>query len=112
MGTKYRHVGFEMWEGCRDGDKKLQRMMKKYNNQDTKKTKRLLVEKLFPLMKQNSDFMKVSPNKELGINCSNPACLSKNLVISKRRIVTNGFKNQYQCNDCGHYTTDPKLIKK
>lgn len=111
MGGKYHHIGFDMWLGCRDGDKKLQRMMKKYNNQDTKKTKRLLLEKLFPLMKQNNDFLKVNINKEFGINCSNPACLSKNLIKSKRRRVTNGYKIQYQCKNCGHYTTDPKIIK-
>lgn len=111
MGGKYHHIGFEMWLGSRDGDTKLQRMMKLYNNQDTMKTKRLLVEKLFPLMKQFNDFLRVNPNKEIGINCSNPACLSKNLVKAKTRRVASGFKYQYQCKDCGHYTTDPKIIK-
>lgn len=111
LGGKYNHIGLDMWFGTRDGDKKMQRMMKKYNNQDTKLTKRLLLEKLFPLMKQTNDFIRVNPNKDLGINCSNPACLSKNLTKSKRRRVASGFKYQYQCSDCGHYTTDSKLIK-
>lgn len=111
MGGKYHHIGFEMWLGSRDGDKKLQRMMKLYNNQDTRKTKKLLVEKLLPLMKPMNDFLRVNPHKEFGINCSNPACLSKNLVKAKRRRVASGWKQQLQCKDCGRYTTDPKIIK-
>lgn len=107
---KFHHTGLDMWFGARDGNEKDQRMMKLYNNQDTRQTKKLLV-KLLPFMKQFNDFTKVNPNKEYGINCSNPACLSTKLIRSKLKRVINGYRQQLQCKNCGHYTTDPKLIK-
>lgn len=108
LDGKYHHSGLDMWFGCRDGVKKDQKEMVHYCNVDVIKTKDVLY-KLLPFMKQFNDFIRVKD--EININCSNPTCLSKNLIKVKKRRVVNGWKQQYQCGDCGKYTQDNKLIK-
>ncbi len=110
LGGKYHHSGLDMWFKSRDGDKKAQREMSKYCDVDVIRTKDVLY-KLLPFMKQFNDFTKINPHKEFGICCSNPLCLSKNLTPHKNRRVVNGWKLQYQCNDCGKYTTDAKMVR-
>lgn len=110
LGNKYHHSGLDMWFGSRDGNRKDQKEMIYYCKNDTLKTKNLLL-KILPFIKQSNDFIRIKENKDIGIVCSNPLCLSKNLVKAKKRRVKNGYKQQYQCNDCGGYTQHDKLIK-
>lgn len=104
---KYHHSGLDMWFACRDGITSAQREMTHYCNIDVIKTKDLFY-KLLPFVKFNSTYTRVN---NVDINCSNPLCLSKNLIRHKLRRVANGFKQQYQCRDCGSYTSDTKLAK-
>lgn len=104
---KYHHSGLDMWFKCKDGDKKAQKEMTHYCNIDVVKTKDVFY-KLLPFVKFDTSYSKVDGHN---INCSNPLCLSKHLIKSKRRMVQNGFKQQYQCKDCGSYTTGAQIFK-
>ncbi len=105
---KYHHSGLDMWFKCKDGDRTAQREMTHYCNVDVIKTKDVFF-KLLPFVKFNNNYARLDG---VNINCSNPTCGSKNLVKHKTRRTVSGLKQQYQCNDCGSYTTDPKLIDK
>jgi len=107
LGGKYHHSGMDMWFNSRDGDVKAQKEMTKYCNIDVIRTKDVFL-RLLPFMKPFTDYTRL--DKDV-INCSNPLCLSKNMVISKRRRVVGGIKIQYQCKDCHRYTTDNKIEK-
>lgn len=107
LDGKYHHSGLDMWFDSRDGVKSAQREMVHYCNVDVMKTKEVLL-KLLPFAKMSSTYLRMN---EVDINCSNPLCLSKNLVKHKKRKVLNGWKWQYQCMDCGSYVTDNKIIK-
>ncbi len=102
---KYHHSGLDMWFKSRDGDRKAQKEMVHYCNIDVEKTKDVLL-RLLPFMKQQSSYIRMNTTD---INCSNPDCLSKQLVKHKKRRVVNGWKWQYQCMDCGSYITDNKI---
>ena len=59
-------------------------------------------------------YIKLTPKQTAfseDIQCSNPDCLSHNLTRSKNRKVVGGWNVQYQCKDCGRYTTKKKLVK-
>lgn len=96
-----------LWFGCEKGDPKSWSYMKKYCKLDVALQYEVL-KRILPFTKQTSDF--VSVNKE-GITCPSPLCLSKHMTKSKLRQVKGGVKQQYQCQDCGSYYTDPKIIK-
>lgn len=104
---KFRHTGASMWFGCLAGNEKDWKMMKKYDKQDV-----VILEKIFhklsPMIKQNNLFTR---KNNVDLNCSNPACLSKSLKFHKKRLVVGGEVSQYQCQDCGSYTTDNKKNK-
>lgn len=107
IGEKMHHAGIEMWFGCMEGDPKYWNMMKKYDKQDTVLLRKI-AKKLMPFSTQINDFIRVN---NLDVNCSNVLCGSKNLTKSKLRRVAGGFKQQYQCRDCGRYTQDTKFAK-
>lgn len=108
LGGKYHHSGLDMWFQSRDGDRKAQKEMVHYCNIDVMRTKDVLL-RLLPFMKHTQDFMR---DKNLDLRCSNPNCLSSNLgVHDRKRRVVGGYRLQYQCKDCGSYTTDTKKYK-
>lgn len=107
-GSKMEHGGTDMFLGCVKGDKKAWAMNEKYNKRDVDITHDDFIDVL-PYVKLPNYFIYM--DKELGLNCSNPNCLSYRLIKSKTRKVVNGYKMQYQCKDCGHYTSDTKLYK-
>lgn len=106
IGRKMAHTGTSMWMGCEKGIEKDWTMMKKYNKLDV-----ILLEKILhiilPYMKQVNDFV----TTRHGVTCPNPTCLSTHMIKSKTRRVKDGFKQQYQCKDCGSYWSDSRLIK-
>jgi DNA polymerase elongation subunit (family B) len=107
IGRKIPHTGKNLWLGCEAGNKKEWKLMKKYNKQDVILLNKV-TEKLIPFMKQINDFVELS---ESGISCPNPLCHSFNLSKHKKRFVMGGYKQQYQCKDCGSYWTNGKTIK-
>jgi DNA polymerase elongation subunit (family B) len=96
-----------LWMGCENGDKASWKYMKKYCGCDVLLQYEVL-KKILPFAKQTEDFIFINQD---GITCPNPLCLSKHITKDKRRIVKGGYKQQYQCQACGSYYTDPKKIK-
>jgi predicted PolB exonuclease-like 3'-5' exonuclease len=107
IGRKVPHTGKNMWFGCEKGIKEDWRLMKKYNKQDVV-LEDLVVKRIIPFMKQVNDYIKA---RSSGYNCPNPLCLSERITISKTRKVAGGYKQQYQCQDCGSYFTPNKILK-
>lgn len=103
---KYHHSGLDMWFKCKDGDKKAQKEMTHYCNVDVIKTKDVFY-KLLPFVKFDNTFTRLDG---IHINCANPMCTSRNLIKCKRRLVQGGYKQQYQCKDCGSYTTGKEIF--
>lgn len=103
---KMAHKGKDMWLGCEAGKHEDWVMMKKYNKHDIIMLD-LIVERLMPFMRQVNDYVITSQS---GVTCPNATCLSKRMQKSKLRRVKDGFKQQYQCQDCGAYWTDTKRI--
>ncbi|MFA5695861.1 MAG: ribonuclease H-like domain-containing protein [Bacilli bacterium] len=97
----------QLWFGCEKGDEKSWKYMKKYCGQDVALQYEVL-KRVLPFAKQSGDFVYVNPE---GITCPNPLCLSTHMTRSKNKIVKGGIKRQYQCQDCGSYFTNPKLVK-
>lgn len=104
---KYHHSGLDMWFKSRDGDRSAQKEMTHYCNIDVLKTKDVFY-KLLPFVKFNNNYAKLNGSD---LNCANPLCGSNNLKHHYKRRVVGGWKRQYQCRDCGSYTSDPKTYK-
>ena len=100
---KLSHTGKDMWLGCESGKDRDWRLMKRYCKQDVY-VEDEVAKKLVPFMRPSNDFLN-------GADCANPLCASSNTKKAKLRKVKNGFRRQYQCNDCGLYWSDPTLIK-
>lgn len=98
----------KLWFDCEKGDKQAWKYMKKYCGMDVSLQYEVL-KRILPFAKQTGDFIFVNPD---GITCPNPLCLSTHMTNSKNRIVKGGYKKQYQCQDCGSYFTNNKVIKK
>lgn len=101
LGSKVKHPGFEMWEGCMSGIRRHWDMMKRYNVGDLDLLEKVYLE-LRPWMQRHPNMNAASGN----LAC--PRCMGKNLSHAKERITQTGKKIQFQCRDCGGYTT-PKL---
>lgn len=97
----------QLWFDCEAGNEKAWKYMKKYCGMDVALQYEVL-KRVLPYAKQTGDFIFVNPE---GITCPNPMCLSSYMTKSKTKIVKGGFKQQYQCQDCGSYFTNQKLVK-
>jgi DNA polymerase elongation subunit (family B) len=97
----------EVEDRCEQGDKSAWAELKRYGKRDSV-VLREVFKKILPYVKFNSHQTVFSANAQ----CSNPLCLSHNLGVHyKKRRVVGGWKTQYQCKDCGRYTTSKVLDK-
>jgi len=97
----------QLWFDCEAGEQKAWKYMKKYCGMDVSLQYEVL-KRVLPFAKQTGDFVYVNPD---GITCPNPLCLSAHMTRSKNRIVKGGYKVQYQCQECGSYFTDQRVVK-
>ena len=97
--------GIDTWTGCMEGNPKAWKHMKKYNKYDV-----IVLEELYlKLRPWISNHPNVAALDEI-IAC--PKCKSKKLRKKmKRHMANTGWKQQYQCMDCGGYVTGSKLHK-
>lgn len=96
-----------LWLGCEKGIQSDWKYMKKYCGMDVILQDTVL-NYIIPFIKHRNTFANLDGKYP---NCINPTCLSNNVIKSKLRKVVGGWKQQYQCKDCGSYYQDPKLIK-
>jgi DNA polymerase III epsilon subunit-like protein len=107
VGRKLPHQGLDTWFDAMDGKLGAWKIMKKYNKHDVE-----LLDEVYTRMRpyaQNHPNVNIIPGR-LGA-C--PKCGSLNLRVHKKdRPTAVGFKTQYQCFDCGGYSTGkPQKIK-
>lgn len=98
IGHKIPHEGFDLWQGCMDGDKAAWKRMKEYNVHDV-----LLLEKLYSKIAPWID----QPNASLyagKVICPNPACKSENVIKRGIAYAKTRSYQRYQCVDCGKWT--------
>jgi len=102
VGEKTKHTGTDLFIDCGNGDPKAWKTNEIYNKHDVDITYADL-QCVLPYVKLTKPQIVFTKN----IQCSNPLCLSHNLrVHDKKRRVVGGWKIQFQCQDCGRYTTD------
>jgi len=106
FGEKVKHTGTDLFIDCGAGDMKAWKTNEVYNKHDVDLTYANLM-KVLPYVKLS----KAQKIFTTDVICDNPLCLSTHLTKSKLRKVAGGWRQQYQCQDCGCYKTPKELIK-
>lgn len=106
IGEKTKHSGTDLFIDCGNGDMKAWKTNEIYNKNDVDITYADL-KCVLPYVKLTTPQSVFTEN----IQCSNPLCLSHNLIKAKRRRVINGWKQQWQCKNCNRYTQGKELLK-
>lgn len=85
--------------------KRVERLMKRYNNQDV-----VLLEKIYNVM---LPYMKSHPNLNdiYQVHGACPKCLSTDLKKEGTHARANGRVQSWRCNDCGGWCNDSSIIK-
>ncbi len=96
----------EVEDRCEQGDESAWAELKRYGKRDSV-VLREVFKKILPYVKLSNQQKVFSSN----LVCDNPLCLSTHLTKSKKRRVTGGYRQQYQCQACGKYKTDKNIIK-
>ena len=100
VGRKVKHSGFDLWQGCMNGDEKSWSIMVKYNRQDVLLLERVYL-KLLP-------FMLAGPNQNVLMNrvhgCPKIGCGSTDLIRRGFRYTSTGKYPNFQCKKCGGYS--------
>lgn len=102
LGRKVQHNGFELWEGCMEGDDKSWDLMIKYNKQDVDLLEAVYLE-LRPWISNHPNFNAFSGEDAC------PACGSFNLLKEGIRVTQTGQYQRYSCKDCGKWHQGEKL---
>ena len=95
IGSKVQHQGHSLWTEVLDGDQKAQRLMERYNKQDTQLTEKLY-KKLRPYIKNH-------PHLGIGNSEACPACGSLNVQRRGYSFTRNFQVQRLQCRDCAHW---------
>lgn len=97
------HTGFDLWKTIvLDNNTKAMNKMVKYCKQDVK-----LLEDIFGKLNNY-----LPPKTHYGERGNCPECGSDNLINGKARISATGIKRmQYQCGDCGKYSTKSDKVR-
>jgi DNA polymerase elongation subunit (family B) len=105
LGNKIDTGGFELWQGCMEGDMKAWKKMVAYNKQDV-----ILLEKVYLKLRT---WMQNHPNlnviNETTGHC--PLCSSSNVQRRGFSYTQTGKRQRFQCLDCyGWFAEKIKLI--
>lgn len=92
-GEKIKHRGFDMWEGCENGNQKDWADMKRYNKKDVDLLVKIYL-RLRPWMKNHPDI-----RKDSSPNC--PKCDSHKVIKQGIRRSQSRLYVRMQCKDCG-----------
>jgi len=90
-----QHQGHSLWTDVLAGDEKAQRLMERYNKQDTQLTEKLY-KKLRPYIKNH-------PHLGIGNSEACPACGSLNVQRRGYSFTRNFQVQRLQCRDCAHW---------
>lgn len=94
VGTKLRHPGQEMWDGCEADDPKAWSLMKRYNRQDVALTEKVL-DRVAPWVPN-------FPHQGLygGPRAGCPVCQSMQIVQEGYTVAQTGRYALWRCRDC------------
>jgi hypothetical protein len=94
VGRKLPHTGKHLWLNCMRGDEKSWRLMRRYNAHDV-----ALLENIY---------LKLRPWATIHPNLTHysrrpgcPTCQSENTQRRGRVVTRTGYRNRFQCMDCG-----------
>ena len=104
IGSKVKHPGFELWEGCMNGDKKSWDLMKKYNIGDVFLTEKVY-DFILPWIPNHPHFGLFAKKQ----NCC-PNCSSSSLREDGTYQTNTTSYPRYQCEDCGKWIRGIKLV--
>lgn len=104
IGEKASAGGFELWEGCMNGDAKAWATMEKYNRQDVE----LLVKLYDRLLPWIPNHPVLTSGK--GLSCTK--CHGNRLQRRGQAIAAMGAYPRYQCQDCGSWSRGAVLEEK
>lgn len=98
IGEKVKHVGFEMWIACMNGDEKAWNDLEEYNRGDV-----IVLEKLYYKL---LPWIKNHPNVGLhdGKQDACPNCGGHHLERRGFSFTAAGKFQRYQCKDCGTWS--------
>jgi uncharacterized protein YprB with RNaseH-like and TPR domain len=99
LGRK-EHTDKNLWFGCMNGDIKSWKKMVSYNKQDI-----VLLENVYNKFLPWIDMPKIHPEND---NCRN--CGGSNLTKQGTRMTVKGRVQNYQCVDCGHWSTSKVIV--
>lgn len=103
LGRK-KHTSYGMWLDIMNGDAGALEKMVRYNKQDV-----LLLEKVY---KRLRPYMGNHPNGSLySEHDSCPTCGSKKFRKRGIKYYSTTTRQQYQCNDCGHYFSGVRALQ-
>lgn len=101
IGEKAHTGGFELWDGCMEGDKTAWATMEKYNRQD--------VALLVTLYKRILPWIPNHPVLLAGTGAKCNKCGSSRLHRRGQAVVAGGAYPRYQCQDCASWSRGTKL---
>jgi DNA polymerase elongation subunit (family B) len=104
VGRKLPHTGKHLWFGCMSGDPKSWATMRRYNSQDVALLERVYL-KLRPWAATHPNLTHITRLS----GC--PTCQSTNLTCQGFKFSKAGKRQQFQCKDCGSWSSDGPLIK-
>lgn len=96
VGKKLPHAGFDLWEGCMNGDPNSWKTMKAYNKQDVVLLEEVYL-KLRPWIDNHPNLLTFSEEETVG--CTN--CASTDLVSHGFRFAQGTKYRRLQCGECG-----------
>lgn len=104
LGRKMDTGGFELWQGCMNGDMKAWRKMLQYNKQDV-----ILLEKVYLKLRP---WMTNHPNVNILSGTEGcPGCGSKELQRRGIRVTRTSQFQRYQCQSCGMWCSGGRISK-
>lgn len=95
LGRKEKHMGFDTWLGCMNGDIEMWKIMEKYNKQDVD-----LLERVYKVFR---GWHSTHPNVNIGTdNVSHcPNCGSNDIKMNGHRYSRTGEAQKFKCKNCG-----------
>lgn len=100
LGRKVHTGGFALWAGCLRGDMKSWNLMERYNRNDVDLLEKVYL-RLRPWMSNHPNMNALDGRSACPI-CRAPAV---RMIVRKHRMTATGKKIQFQCRDCGKFST-------
>lgn len=104
LGRKVQHPGFDMWQGCMEGDEDSWNRLKRYNIRDV-----VLLERVYLRLRPYATSHPHLTNYTRLRAC--PTCQSKNIQHRGVLVTKTGYRARIQCNECGAWSSGIQHIR-